>query len=376
MHVIAQNGPRMFASNRMSLLGMPMVSIESCFLVTRFISLPAQSVRPSIMSTAPSSRPLFQPQGENMGPPGKSIARPRPDSSNRPVLGELTPNAKLDKQQQTARAGSPLKRQANIFDDGKGFSYIKRRRLSHNNALTRRITPQPPQDQQKGLSPTEHDSQSEGDSGRSSQNSNATRGSFSSLINYDPSSQQQISQQHQAGSSARSMTIRTAAQTLRLRLRIAIYKVRTNQINVPFSRLQIIAKQPTRQQPHPQPQPPPSPDALPMAPPPLRPYNEKHIHPAEPQHQAQQALFSTPNIFSNRFMPYNAPSSSPPLAHDPLPRIAREAQARMAAAAAAQTADRDSLDSEATELADDQDEHPVAESPLDRSRRHHMLPQT
>ncbi|CAD0098064.1 unnamed protein product [Aureobasidium mustum] len=319
------------------------------------------------MSTAPSSRPLFQAQGENMGPPGKTIARPRPDNTNRPVLGDLTPNAKLDKQQQ--RAGSPLKRQANIFDDGKGFSYIKRRRLSHNNALTRRITPQPPQDQQKAPSPTEPDSHSEGDSGRSSQNSNATRGSFSSLINYDPSSQQQ---HHQQTSSSASMSIRTAAQTLRLRLRIALYKVRTNQINVPFSRLKIIAKQPTRQQ-QPQPPAPPSPDALPMAPPPLRPYAEKHTQASEPHVQAQQALFSTPNIFSNRFMPYNAPSSSPPLAHDPLPRIAREAQARMAAAA---TADRDSLDSEATELADDHDEHPVAESPLDRSRRHHMLPQT
>ncbi|KAG9851393.1 hypothetical protein KCU98_g1916, partial [Aureobasidium melanogenum] len=324
------------------------------------------------MSTAPSSRPLFQPQGENMGPPGKAIARPRPDSTNRPVLGDLTPNAKLDKQQQQ-RGGSPLKRQANIFDDGKGFSYIKRRRLSHSNALTRRITPQPRQHQQKAPSPTEHDSHSEGDSGRSSQNSNATRGSFSSLINYDPSSQQQQQQHHQQTSSSASMSIRTAAQTLRLRLRIALYKVRTNQINVPFSRLQIIAKQPTRHQ-QPQPPAPLSPDALPMAPPPLRPYSEKNTQPSEPQVQAQQALFSTPNIFSNRFMPYNAPSSSPPLAHDPLPRIAREAQARMAAAAAA--ADRDSLDSEATELAEDPDEHPVAESPLDRSRRHHMLPQT
>ncbi|KAI4757684.1 hypothetical protein E4T52_10222 [Aureobasidium sp. EXF-3400] len=307
------------------------------------------------MSTAPSSRPLFQPQGENMGPPGKAIARPRPDNTNRPVLGDLTPNAKLDKQQQ--RGGSPLKRQANIFDDAKGFSYIKRRRLSHNNALTRRITPQPPQDQQKAPSPTEHDSHSEGDSGRSSQNSNATRGSFSSLINYDPSSQQQISQQHhQQTSSAAS---------------ILYDYVRTNQINVPFSRLQIVGKQPTRHQ-QPQPPAPPSPDALPMAPPPLRLYGEKNTQPSEPQAQAQQALFSTPNIFSNRFMPFNAPSSSPPLAHDPLPRIAREAQARMAAAAA----DRDSLDSEATELAEDHDEHPVAESPLDRSRRHHMLPQT
>ncbi|KAI4847396.1 hypothetical protein E4T44_04531 [Aureobasidium sp. EXF-8845] len=332
------------------------------------------------MSAAPlsSSRRLFQAQGENMGPPGKAIARPRPDSSNRPVLGDLTPNAKLDKQlqqQQQQRGGSPLKRQANILDDAKGFSYIKRRRLSHNNALSRRITPQPNQDSLKPHDPNDHDSQDDAGSGRSSQNSNATRGSFSSLINYDPSSQQHISQQqhhHQqqqpTPASSASMSIRTAAQTLRLRLRIAIYKVRTNQINVPFSRLQIMAKQPTRQQP--QPQAPPSPDALPMAPPPLRPYNDKQAH--APESQAQQALFSTPNIFSNRFMPFNAPSSSPPLAHDPLPRIAREAQARMAAAAA----DRDSLDSEATELADDHDEHPVAESPLDRGRRYHMLPQT
>jgi hypothetical protein len=311
-----------------------------------------------------------------MGPPGKAIARPRPDS-NRPVLGDLTPNAKLDKQlQQQQRGGSPLKRQANILEDGKGFSYIKRRRLSHNNALTRRITPQPNQDTLKVHDPNDHDPNDDSGSGRSSQNSNATRGSFSSLINYDPSSQQHISlqqQHHQPAPSSASMSIRTAAQTLRLRLRIAIYKVRTNQINVPFSRLQIMAKQPTRQQQQqPQPQAPPSPDALPMAPPPLRAYNDKQSHAAEPQAQAQQALFSTPNIFSNRFMPYNAPSSSPPLAHDPLPRIAREAQARMAAAAA----DRDSLDSEATELADDHDEHPVAESPLDRSRRYHMLPQT
>ncbi|KAI4723553.1 hypothetical protein E4T48_00020 [Aureobasidium sp. EXF-10727] len=325
------------------------------------------------MSTAPSSRPLFQGQSENMGPPGKAIARQRPDNSSRPVLGDLTPNAKLDKHQQQQRGGSPLKRQANVLDERKGFSYIKRRRLSHNNALSRRIPSQPDHDGQKGLSPTDHDSHDDADSGRSSQNSNATRGSFSSLINYDPSSQQHMSQQHQqhhqATSSSASMSIRTAAQTLRLRLRIAIYKVRTNQINVPFSRLQIMAKQPTRQH-QPQPQAPPSPDALPMAPPPLRPYNDKHTQAAEPQPQAQQALFSTPNIFSNRFMPFTAPSSSPPLPHDPLPRIAREAQARMAAA------DGDSLDSEATELADDHDEHLVAESPLHRSRRHHMLPQT
>jgi hypothetical protein len=178
-----------------------------------------------------------------MGPPGKAIARPRPDS-NRPVLGDLTPNAKLDKQlQQQQRGGSPLKRQANILEDGKGFSYIKRRRLSHNNALTRRITPQPNQDTLKAHDPNDHDPNDDSGSGRSSQNSNATRGSFSSLINYDPSSQQHISlqqQHHQPAPSSASMSIRTAAQTLRLRLRIAIYKVRTNQINVPFSRLQIL----------------------------------------------------------------------------------------------------------------------------------------
>jgi hypothetical protein len=329
------------------------------------------------MSTAPSSRPLFQVQvqGEKTGPPGKAVGpRRRPDSNTRPVLGDLTPNAKLDKR---AAEQSPLKRPANLFEDGKGFSYIKRRRLSHGNALTRRPTPQDSHEErrQKAHSPADHDEHDGGDSGRSSQNSNATRGSFSSLINYDPSSQQQ--QHHPPTSSSGSMSIRTAAQTLRLRLRIAIYKVRTNQINVPFSRLQLHVKHSARQGQPPQPQAPPSPDALPMAPPPLRPYNDKPSHTTDPHqqhhHQAQQALFSTPNIFSNRYMPYNAPSSSPPLAHDPLPRIAREAQARMAAAATA-AADRDSLDSEATELADDHDDNAVAESPLDRSRRHYMLP--
>lgn len=309
-----------------------------------------------------------------MGPPGKASPRRRTDNGNRAVLGELTANTRLDTQQ-PSRAGSPLKRSANIFDDAKGFSYIKRRRLSHTKALTRRITPlsppdahahahAPEQDQGKRPSPADHDSsQSEGDSGRESQNSNVTRGSFSSLINFDPSSQQHFSQQQQQPtSSSRPLSVQSAADTLRLRLRIALYKVRTNQIHVPFSRLKLYVK-PSRQQP----QPPPSPDALPMAPPPLRHNTDRNVHAPEPQ---QPALFSTPNIFSNRFMPFTAPSSSPPLVHDPLPRIAREAQARMAAAAA----DRDSLDSEATELADDHDDNHVAESPLDRSRRQFMLP--
>ena len=55
----------------------------------------------------------------------------------------------------------------------------------------------------------------------------ATKTSFSSLINFDPSSQQA------------SITVGTIsrAELLRLRLRVAMYKVRTNQIETPFAKL-------------------------------------------------------------------------------------------------------------------------------------------
>ncbi len=75
-------------------------------------------------------------------------------------------------------------------------------------------------------SPTEPDSTSEGDD--STQQSSAERKSFSSLINYDPSSQ----------TSNSAMVKTSKGELLRLRLRMAMYKVRTEQVGKPFAQLE------------------------------------------------------------------------------------------------------------------------------------------
>ncbi|KAK4948487.1 hypothetical protein LTR10_013021 [Elasticomyces elasticus] len=62
--------------------------------------------------------------------------------------------------------------------------------------------------------------------------------SFSSLINFDPSSQVQ------PPTTQLTLSPATLAETLRLRLRVAMYKVRTNQISTPFSRLRIPEQSP------------------------------------------------------------------------------------------------------------------------------------
>ncbi|KAI6887434.1 hypothetical protein KC334_g15445 [Hortaea werneckii] len=80
------------------------------------------------------------------------------------------------------------------------------------------------------------------------QHSSAERHSFSSLINYDPSSQVSYSNNHNATANinaAISATIEhqssipglSRAQLLKLRLRVAMYKVQTNQTHLPFESL-------------------------------------------------------------------------------------------------------------------------------------------
>ena len=76
-------------------------------------------------------------------------------------------------------------------------------------------------------SPTEPNTPS--DEGDSTQDSSAERKSFSSLINYDPSSQP----------TTLAFSVTSNVELLKLRLRVAIYKVRTNQIDVPFADLRI-----------------------------------------------------------------------------------------------------------------------------------------
>ena len=76
-------------------------------------------------------------------------------------------------------------------------------------------------------SPTEPNTPS--DEGDHSQDSSVERQSFSSLINYDPSSQK----------SNFAFSSISHAELLKLRLRVAMYKVRTNQIDVPFTNLRV-----------------------------------------------------------------------------------------------------------------------------------------
>lgn len=75
-------------------------------------------------------------------------------------------------------------------------------------------------------SPTEPNTPSSGRGG-DAHDSSAERKSFSSLINYDPSSQPSNLLLHAT----------SRAEMLQLRLKVAMYKVRTNQIDIPFAEL-------------------------------------------------------------------------------------------------------------------------------------------
>ncbi|KAL9094637.1 MAG: hypothetical protein Q9165_003197 [Trypethelium subeluteriae] len=83
-----------------------------------------------------------------------------------------------------------------------------------------------------------------------SQDSSVTQASFSSLIDYNPhsaSSQQEKGQETVDTGDTEATLARTRAEVLRLRLRVAMYKVQTNQINVPLSRLQLRSSPATTQ---------------------------------------------------------------------------------------------------------------------------------
>ena len=88
-------------------------------------------------------------------------------------------------------------------------------------------------------SPTEPNTPSDNDD--STEDSSAERKSFSSLINYDPSSQT---------TSNLVFKFVSNAEMLKLRLRVALYKVRTNQIDVPFAELLVEDRQWKARQTH------------------------------------------------------------------------------------------------------------------------------
>lgn len=146
--------------------------------------------------------------------------------------------------------GSPLKRSFTAaMEGGEGFTYLKKRKLSEDEYLSDQNNSTETSQSQLGdshfrplhppardemdvpeihePSPTEPNTPSSDDN--DTQDSSADRRSFSSLINYDPSSQ------------TSNMVFKPVsnAEMLRLRLRVAMYKVRTNQVDVPFKDLQV-----------------------------------------------------------------------------------------------------------------------------------------
>lgn len=224
----------------------------------------------------------------------------------RRVLGDVSPNVKLASsaigllKNGKPMASSPLKRSYTAsFDQGAGLKYLKRRRLSEDEALSEQVennrqdarrgsgsvfggnrsasvgdaaeadvglrllhieqqerTHSVPviQEQYEPIIPTvQQESPTEPNTPTSNgdepqQHSSAERHSFSSLINYDPSSQVSYSNNHNATaniSAAISATIEhqssipglSRAQLLKLRLRVAMYKVQTNQTHLPFESL-------------------------------------------------------------------------------------------------------------------------------------------
>ncbi|KAK4634078.1 hypothetical protein CLAFUW4_00822 [Fulvia fulva] len=252
-------------------------------------------------------------------------------SSNNPsrrALGEVSPNVRQQPSSATMLnskplTGSPLKRSFTAaMEGGQGFQYLKRRKLSIDSPLSQVHTaaapvitqPLPqwspalplqenPLPEIQHISPSEptrpntpNDSPEEEDGPGSNE-----RRSFSSLINYDPSSQTAPSSQ-QPAQSATTVKGPSYAELLRLRLRVAMYKVRTNQTDIPFDDLRVEQS------------PPPPPHAFALVP------SEQ-----QPCAQLLPAPLLRPTAYSNRML-YNMPSS-PPSAFSPA-KLSRGGEAK------------------------------------------------
>ncbi|SMQ50541.1 unnamed protein product [Zymoseptoria tritici ST99CH_3D7] len=193
-----------------------------------------------------------------------NATRPTAASTNdtlpaaRRVLGDVSPNVRTAAGIVTSKPmlGSPLKRSFTAaMNGGNGFTYFKKRKFSNETPLSQAYSPEESrlhaQDENEGqlgsgfdqastlvptiqnCSPTEPGTPNGSVDGNSS---SGDRKSFSSLINYDPSSQTHASQPTVPGLVFSGPSY---AEQLRLRLRVAMYKVQTDQVDVPFTDLQI-----------------------------------------------------------------------------------------------------------------------------------------
>ncbi|KAF2721242.1 hypothetical protein K431DRAFT_312734 [Polychaeton citri CBS 116435] len=201
------------------------------------------------------------------------------DQQTRPPLGTLSPNTKINAPgiellKKKPMTSSPLKRSFTAsVDDRQGFTYLKKRKFSgeepdlqgevshqpthgiptkevrHTTPGSYTITPS--QSIDRDPTPTEPNTPSDNGDSQCTQGSSVERASFSSWINYDPSSQQQ-QQQHQSSAqiqpqprhSLEQLGLRedredlvAKASLLRARLQLAMYKVRTNQVSLSFTAL-------------------------------------------------------------------------------------------------------------------------------------------
>ncbi|KAF2092157.1 hypothetical protein K490DRAFT_61602 [Saccharata proteae CBS 121410] len=205
-------------------------------------------------------------------------------SPMRRALGELTPNAKISQQSHGNAATdkqpalSPLKQSQTVslmrdennqphhtapaqvhgrkrsIDELDGSAARQdarevpnKRHEIHTEPATRRDTMANPE--QTPANSTRHllevcnedcsstDEDSQDHPPRVSQNTIGSKASFSSLIDYNPSSSQPASSSPLVPAS--TSCARTQAETLRLRLRVAFFKVKTDQTSVPLSRLEI-----------------------------------------------------------------------------------------------------------------------------------------
>ncbi|QIW95590.1 hypothetical protein AMS68_001108 [Peltaster fructicola] len=187
--------------------------------------------------------------------PETTTSSERKSSSPRKVLGQLstniqlTPKTNVASQKQTMSA-MPLKRSFKTAIGDAGFNYLKRRRFSTSSFADIAPTTEPQttnestsfifrESRMPALQRPDEDDIPLALSNESDRESSSERHSFSSLINYDPSSQTGPSSQTRINvvASEEAPSAMSRAELLRMRLQVAMYKVRTKQTTIPFDYL-------------------------------------------------------------------------------------------------------------------------------------------
>ena len=138
---------------------------------------------------------------------------------------------------------TPLDRSSvSILQQDKGFQYLKRRKLSPSPPPTfSTASHQSTMPSQRVTTESKEPTAPHSDSDDNSDQSRQSFHSFGSLINYDPSSQPPVHRTHRTTAPPPlGAVILSRADTLRLTLRMALYKVVTQQSHVSFPRLRVL----------------------------------------------------------------------------------------------------------------------------------------